>query len=175
LGVVVSTMRKLPKPIIASINGPAFGVGMSVAMACDLRIMSDRATFAQAYTSVGLSPDGAWSMTVPQTVGVAKALEIVLLDRPINAEEALRLGLVSIVVPADQLEAETLKVATKLANGPTRAYANAKALINRSMLDGIESQMDLERYSISSCGSSEDFVEGSDAIFNKRKPAFKGR
>ena len=114
-------------------------------------------------------------MTVPQTVGVAKALEMVLLDRPINAEEALRLGLVSIVVPADQLEAETLKVATKLANGPTRAYANAKALINRSMLDGIESQMDLERYSISSCGSSEDFVEGSDAIFNKRKPAFKGR
>ena len=66
-------------------------------------------------------------------------------------------------------------IATKLANGPTRAYANAKALINRSMLDGIESQMDLERYSISDCGGSEDFVEGSDAIFNKRKPAFKGR
>lgn len=175
LGIVVSIMRKMPKPIIASINGPAFGVGMSVAMACDLRIMSEKATFAQAYTSVGLSPDGAWSMTVPQTVGVAKALEMVLLDRPINAEDALRLGLVSIVVPPDQLEAETLKVATKLANGPTKAYAKAKALINRSMLDGIESQMDLERYSISDCGGSEDFVEGSDAIFNKRKPAFKGR
>jgi len=175
LGVVVSTMRKLPKPIIASINGPAFGVGMSIAMACDLRIMSDKATFAQAYTSVGLSPDGAWTMTVPQTVGIAKAMEMVLLDKPIKAEEALRLGLVSLVVPAEELEAETLKLAAKLANGPTKAYAHAKALINQSMLQGIESQMDMERYNIADCGGSEDFIEGSDAMFNKRPAAFKGR
>lgn len=175
LGVVISTMRKLPKPIIASISGPAFGVGMSVAMACDLRIMSDRATFAQAYTSVGLSPDGGWTMTVPQTVGIGKAMEMVLLDKPIKAEEAQRLGLASIVVPADQLEAETLKLATKLANGPTKAYAHAKALINHSQLQGIESQMDMERYNIADCGDSEDFLEGSDALFNKRKAAFKGR
>lgn len=175
LGVVVSTMRKLPKPVIASVNGPALGVGMSIAMACDLRIMSEKASFAQAYTSVGLSPDGAWSMTVPQAVGIAKAMEMVLLDRPINAEEALRLGLVSIVVPADQLEAETLKLATKLANGPTKAYANAKALINHSMLQGIETQMDMERYNIADCGGSEDFAEGSDAMFNKRRAVFKGK
>lgn len=175
LGVVVSTMRKLPKPIIASINGPAFGVGMSIAMACDLRIMSDKATFAQAYTSVGLSPDGAWTMTVPQTVGIAKAMEMVLLDKPIKAEEALRLGLVSLVVPAEELEAETLKLAAKLANGPTKTYAHAKALINQSMLQGIESQMDMERYNIADCGGSEDFIEGSDAMFNKRPAAFKGR
>ena len=175
LGVVVSTMRKLPKPVIASINGPAFGVGMSLAMACDLRIMSDKATLAQAYTSVGLSPDGAWTITVPKTVGIAKAMEMVLLDKSITAEEALRLGLASIVVPADQLEAETLRLATKLANGPTKAYAHAKALINHAMLQGIESQMDMERYNIADCGGSEDFVEGSDAMFNKRKAAFKGR
>lgn len=175
LAVVTSAIRKLPKPVIASINGPAFGVGMSVAMSCDLRIASDKASFAQAYTSVGLSPDGAWSMTVPQIVGMAKALEMVLLDKPIGAEEALRLGLVSLVVPKEQLEEETMKLASKLAQGPTQAYARAKELINLSMLSGIESQMDKERYNISAAGASEDFVEGSDALFNKRKPQFKGK
>lgn len=175
LAVVTSVMRRLPKPVIASINGPAFGVGMSLAMSCDLRIISDKASLAQAYTSVGLSPDGAWTVTVPQIVGLAKALEMVMLDKPINAEEALRLGLVSQVVSADKLEEETMKLAKKLANGPTQAYARAKELINRSMLQGIESQMEEERYSISDCGASEDFVEGSSALFAKRKPSFKGK
>lgn len=175
LAVVTSTMRRLPKPLIASINGPAFGVGMSLAMSCDLRLISDKASLAQAYTSVGLSPDGAWTITVPQIVGLAKALEMVMLDQPIKAEEAFRLGLVSQVVPADKLEEETMKLARKLADGPTKAYASAKALLNRTMLQGIESQMEQERYSISACGDSEDFIEGSDAMFNKRKPSFKGK
>ncbi len=175
LAVVTSAIRKLPKPVIASINGPAFGVGMSVAMACDLRIMSDKASLAQAYTSVGLSPDGAWTMTVPKIVGIAKALEMIMLDEPIKAEEALRLGLVSRVVPAEKLAEETMQLAIKLANGPTKAYASAKALINNTMLQGLEDQMDRERYSISACGASEDFGEGSEALFNKRKPDFKGK
>lgn len=175
LAVVTSAMRKLPKPVIASINGPAFGVGMSIAMACDLRIMSDKATLAQAYTSVGLSPDGAWTMTVPQIVGMAKSLEMVMLDEPIKAEEALRLGLVNRIVPAESLAEETLQLARKLANGPTQAYARAKALINNAMLAGLESQMERERYSISACGGSEDFKEGSQALFEKRKPNFKGK
>lgn len=175
LAVTTSAIRRLPKPVIASINGPAFGVGMSVAMACDLRIMSDRASLAQAYTSVGLSPDGAWTMTVPRIVGIAKALEMVMLDKPVNAEEALRLGLVSMVVPADKLEEETMQLARKLANGPTQAYANAKSLINDSMLQGLDSQMERERYLISACGGTEDFVEGSQALFNKRKPVFTGK
>jgi len=175
LAVVTSAIRKLAKPVIASINGPAFGVGMSVAIACELRIASEKASFAQSYTSVGLSPDGAWTMTVPQIVGMAKALEMVFLDKPIPAEEALRLGLVSSVVPHEQLEEETMKLANKLAQGPTKAYARAKELINLSMLSGIESQMEKERYNISAAGESEDFVEGSDALFNKRKPQFKGR
>ncbi|MGE5415375.1 MAG: enoyl-CoA hydratase/isomerase family protein [Acidobacteriota bacterium] len=175
LAVVTSCIRRLPKPVIASINGPAFGVGMSVAMACDLRIMSERATLAQAYTSVGLSPDGAWTITVPQIVGMAKAMEMVLLDKPINAEEALRLGLVSLVCPVDSLQDETMALAKKLADGPTLAYASAKASINESMLIGIEAQMERERWRISACGATEDYQEGSDALFNKRKPVFKGK
>jgi len=175
LSVVINTIRELPKPVIASLNGPAFGVGMSFAMACDLRIASDKGTMAQAYTSVGLSPDGAWTFTVPQIVGMAKALELVMLDTPIKADEALRLGLVTRVVPAEKLEEETMKLAKKLANGPTMAFASAKALINGSMLPGIERQMEKERWGISRCGGSEDFMEGYEAIFNKRKPNFKGK
>lgn len=175
LAVATSAIRRLPKPVIASINGPAMGVGMSVAMACDLRIMSDKASLSQTYTSVGLSPDGAWTMTVPRIVGVAKALEMVLLDKPIKADEALRLGLASLVFPAAELEAETMQLARKLADGPTKAYATAKLLINESMLQGIEGQMEKERYGISACAGTEDFVAGSNAIFNKTKAVFKGK
>ncbi|MGE5370548.1 MAG: enoyl-CoA hydratase/isomerase family protein [Solirubrobacterales bacterium] len=175
LAVVTSCIRRLPKPVIASINGPAFGVGMSIAMACDLRIMSEKASLAQAYTSVGLSPDGAWTLTVPQIVGLAMAMEMVLLDKPIHAEDALRLGLVSMVFPADELPEQTMKLAKKLANGPTQAYASAKALINASMLHALEAQMEAERFRISACGATQDFTEGSDAMFNRRKPAFQGK
>ena len=175
LAVATSAIRRLPKPVIASINGPAMGVGMSVAMACDLRIMSDKASLSQTYTSVGLSPDGAWTMTVPRIVGLAKAMEMVLLDKPVKAEEALRLGLVSLVVPSANLEEETMQLARKLANGPTRAYAAAKVLINESMLQGLEGQMERERYTISACAGTEDFTEGSQAIFNKRQAVFKGK
>ncbi|MEN6348710.1 MAG: enoyl-CoA hydratase-related protein [Syntrophomonas sp.] len=175
LSVVINTMRQLPKPVIASINGAAFGVGMSFALACDIRLASDKAVIAQAYTSVGLCPDGAWTYTVPQIVGMAKALELVMLDTPIKADEALRLGLVTKVVPAEQLEEETLRLARKLADGPTKAFASAKALINASMLPGLESQMEKERWGISGCGGSEDFKEGYEAVFSKRKAKFIGR
>ena len=175
LAVIISAIRSLPKPVIASVNGAALGVGMSFAMACDLRIMSDKAMMMQAYTSIGLSPDGAWTMFVPQIVGMAKALELVMLDPQIKAEEALRLGLVNMVVPADQLPEETLKLATKLANGPTKAYANSKALINSSMLYNMEGQMDKERWSISTLATTRDFMEGFEAVFNKRRPAFTGK
>jgi len=137
--------------------------------------LSFKARWGKAYPSVGLSPDGAWTMTVPRIVGASKALEMLLLDKPVNAEEALRLGFVSLVFPAASLEEETMKLARKLANGPTKAYASGKALINQSMFQGIEGQMDEERYRISACGASEDFKEGSEAMFNKRKPVFKGK
>lgn len=175
LAMAVSTIRKMPKPVLASVNGSAWGVGMSIAMACDLRIAADNASFVQAYTSVGLSPDGGWTMTVPRIVGVAKALEMALLDRPINAEEALRLGLVSKVVPAADLADETAKMAKKLANGPTLAFAATKTLINNSVLQGIEGQMEQERWSISNLALTEDFMEGYEALFNKRKPNYKGK
>jgi len=175
LAVVISTIRELPKPVIAAVNGPAMGVGMSVAMACDLRIASDKATFVQAYTSVGLSPDGAWTLTVPRIIGLSKAMEMLLLDKPVNAEEALRTGMISMVVPADSFIEETDKLAAKLASGPTLAFARGKQLINRSLLRELECQMENERLSIMAGGASNDFIEGTDAVFKKRKPEFNGR
>ncbi|HPJ35986.1 MAG TPA: enoyl-CoA hydratase [Spirochaetota bacterium] len=175
LAVVISTIRQLPKPVIAAVNGPAMGVGMSVAMACDLRIASDRASFVQAYTSVGLSPDGAWSLTVPRTIGISKAMEMLLLDKPVKAEEALNLGLVSMVVPAESFEEETAKLAKRLAAGPTLAYARGKQLINRSMFQTLETQLENERLNIMAGGGTADFAEGADAVFNKRRPEFSGK
>lgn len=175
LAVVISAIRELPKPVIAAVNGPAMGVGMSVAMACDLRIASDKASFVQAYTSVGLSPDGAWSLTVPRIVGLSKAMEMLLLDKPVNAEEALKSGMVSIVVPSESFEEETAKLARKLASGPTLAFARGKQLINRSLLRELECQMENERLNIMAGGGSADFAEGVDAVFKKRKPEFSGR
>lgn len=175
LAVVISTIRELPKPVIAAVNGPAMGVGMSVAMACDLRIASDKATFVQAYTSVGLSPDGAWSLTVPRIIGLSKAMEMLLLDKPVAAEEALRLGMISMVVPVESFAEETEKLAKKIASGPTLAFARGKQLINRSLLRELECQMENERLSIMAGGASADFAEGADAVFKKRKPEFTGK
>lgn len=175
LAVVITAIRQLQKPVIAAVNGPAMGVGMSVAMACDLRIASDKASFVQAYTSVGLSPDGAWSLTVPRIVGLSKAMEMLLLDRPVSADEALRLGMVSMVVPAESFAEETEKLAKKLASGPTLAFARGKQLINRSLLRELECQMENERQTIMAGGASADFAEGADAVFKKRRPEFKGK
>ena len=175
LAVVISAIRELPKPVIAAVNGPAMGVGMSVAMACDLRIASDRASFVQAYTSVGLSPDGAWSLTVPRIIGLSKAMEMLLLDKPVAAEEALRLGMISMVVPVESFAEETEKLAKKIASGPTLAFARGKQLINRSLLRELECQMENERLSIMAGGASADFAEGADAVFKKRKPDFRGK
>lgn len=175
LAVVITAIRELPKPVIAAVNGPAMGVGMSVAMACDLRVASDKASFVQSYTSVGLSPDGAWTLTVPRAIGISKAMEMLLLDTPLNAEEAMRLGMVSRVFSSETFTEETDKLARKLAAGPTLAYARGKELINRSLLGTLECQMELERRTIMAGGGSQDFAEGADAVFKKRRPEFKGR
>lgn len=175
MNVIASLIRNLPKPVIASIHGHCFGVGMSLTMLCDIRIAAESTLFKQAYTSIGLSPDGGWSFTVPRLIGAAKALELVMLDPIIPASEALRLGLVNKVVPDEALLEETMKLARRLARGATRAYAAAKALINSSVYEGLESQCEKERWSIASCGATEDFKEGFDAVFNKRKPNFKGK
>jgi len=173
---LISDMRKLPKPIIASINGICAGVGISFAAACDIRICHTGVIFKQAYTSLGLCQDCGFSQTVPAIIGLSRASEMVFLDEVIPAAKALEWGLVNKVVAPEELSAETAKIATKLANGATKGYAASKALLNKCLMPYIEVQMELERELIVVCASSEDYQEGIRVFTGqKKKPEFKGR
>ena len=149
--------------------------GFSLALACDLRIASRNAVFRQAYTNVALVPDGGLTFHLPKLVGLGKASELIFLDKVITAREAEKLGLVNQVVPEAKLKDATLEVAKRLARGPSLAFGRAKALLNRALTSGIESQLENERQGIALSGETEDFREGLSAFFEKRKPRFQGK
>ncbi len=172
---VILDIRMVPKPVIASVNGPAAGAGFSLALACDLRIASDKALFRQAFTSVGLVPDCGWTFHLPKLVGLGKASELVFLDKVLTAEEAEKLGLVSHVVPEAKLKEVTSEVAEQLARGPSLAFARAKALLNSVWTSSLESQLENERQKIALSGETKDFREALSAFFEKRKPKFSGK
>jgi 2-(1,2-epoxy-1,2-dihydrophenyl)acetyl-CoA isomerase len=170
----IIAMRRMPKPILACVHGACAGAGFSTAMACDLVISADTAFFTLAYTLIGASPDGSSTFFLPRLVGMHKALELVLLSDRFDAAKAAELGLVNFVVPEAELEAETAKLASRLASGPTLAYAKAKALLNRSLTSAIADQLDAEARAIAACADTRDFAEGVAAFVEKRKPAFTG-
>jgi 2-(1,2-epoxy-1,2-dihydrophenyl)acetyl-CoA isomerase len=172
---MILDIRMIPKPVIASVNGPAAGGGFSLALACDLRIASDKATFRQAYTSVALVPDGGWTFHLPKIVGLGKVSELIFLDKVISAGEAEKLGLVNQVVPEAKLKETTLEIANQLARGPSLAFARTKALLNRALISSLESQLENERQGIALSGETEDFREALSAFFEKRKPKFQGK
>jgi len=139
---VILDIRMMPKPVIASVNGPAAGAGFSLALACDLRIASDRAIFRQAFTSVALVPDCGWTFHLPKLVGLGKASELIFLDKALTAGEAAELGLANKVVPETELKKATLEIAERLAMGPSLAFARAKALLNKAWTSSLESQLE---------------------------------
>ncbi|MGD9537186.1 MAG: enoyl-CoA hydratase/isomerase family protein [Alphaproteobacteria bacterium] len=168
-------LRRMPKPVLASVEGAAAGFGMSLMLACDLAIAADTAYFSLAYVNIGTSPDGSGTFFLPRAVGLRRAMEIALLGERFDAAKALELGLVNRVVPADALAAETGKLAARLASGPTFAIGATKRLLNRSLESSLESQLEAEADSFSACSTSDDFVEGITAFIEKRKPGFEGR
>jgi 2-(1,2-epoxy-1,2-dihydrophenyl)acetyl-CoA isomerase len=171
----VAEMRRMEKPVIAQVHGVAAGAGMSLALACDLTIAAETARFIIAYGKVGLSPDGSATYFLPRLVGPKKALEIIYTGDPIDAGEALRLGLVNRVVPDAELEKETQALARQLAQGPTLALGRAKELVYRSLSESLETQMENERDFLGLSTFSEDFREGVQAFIEKRQPKFRGR
>ncbi|MFL5733306.1 MAG: enoyl-CoA hydratase/isomerase family protein [Chloroflexia bacterium] len=171
---IVLKMRNLEKPIIGSINGVAAGAGCSTALACDLRIVSDKASFIEVFVRIGLVPDSGSSFFLPRLVGLGKALEIAFTGDSVGAEEALRIGLVNTVVPAEELEAATRELALRLAKGPTRAIGLAKRTINRALSMDLEQILEYEVFAQETAGSTEDHKEGMAAFLEKRTPNYTG-
>lgn len=175
LNVGILSIRTLPKPVIAAVNGPVGGGGMSLMAACDLRLCVSSARFRQAYTNLGLVPDGAWALMVGRLIGFAKAQELVFLDPVFSAEQALAWGLVNQVVSETDLQKTSREMAIRLAKGPTRAFAIAKENFNHSMLDLLERQLERERSGMIRAGKTADYKEGLRAFFEKRPPVFTGK
>ena len=163
---------KMPKPTIAALPGAAAGAGLSLALACDLRIMASTAIMTTAFAKVGFSGDYGGTYFLTQLVGAAKAREMYFLSDRISAEEALRLGLTNWVCPPEELAKKTRELALRLANGPTIAYRYMKENLNRAMAGEVDDCLDLEATHHVHCGQSEDHREATKAFVEKREPMF---
>jgi 2-(1,2-epoxy-1,2-dihydrophenyl)acetyl-CoA isomerase len=168
-------LRKLAKPVLGSIHGDAVGIGCSLALATDLRIAADTARFGVVFSRIGLGPDGGASHLLRELVGTAKALELLFTGDLVDAGEALRLGLVNRVVPADALADATRELAERLARGPTLAHGAAKAAVYESANLPFASLLDFEARNQRAISRSEDVKEGIRAFLERRKPEFRGR
>lgn len=171
---IVSKMRSMDKPVIAMVNGVAAGAGMGLALAADLKYMSEGAKFVEAFAKIGLVPDSGATFFMPRLLGISKAMELAFTGEGIDAREAERLGAVNKVLPLDQLEKETRSIAEKLAKGP-KGIGLAKRAINKAMYSDIDTALDYEAYMQEIAGSTEDYKEGLKAFGEKRPPQFQGK
>ncbi len=165
-------IRRMKKPVIAAINGIAAGGGFSMALACDFRVMARSAVLRQAYTSNGLSIDGAGTFTLARTVGLARSLEIIGLDQPISSEQALAWGLATRIAPDGQALEEGIRLAFELRKVSLHSFGLCKELMTSSFNTAFEAQMELERSALSCCADHPDGKEGLKAFVEKRKPVF---
>ena len=172
---MILDIRNIPKPVIIAVNGLAYGVGFSLALSGDIVLASESASFCQVFVKIGLVPDGGSTFFLPRLIGFARAFPLVFSGDPINAKEALALGLVSKVVPPENLGAEALTWAKKLAQGPTRAMGLAKELMYAGMERTLSEQLDEEAGVQCLCRLTRDHQEGLQAFHEKRAAKFEGR
>jgi 2-(1,2-epoxy-1,2-dihydrophenyl)acetyl-CoA isomerase len=167
--------RRIPYPVVAAVNGPAAGAGFSFALACDARIASEEAFFACAYGRIGASPDGGMTYFLPRVVGQARALELLLDDPNMNAEQALDDRIVSKVVPPDQLQEEAHAYAKHLGRRAPHYVKMAKQLISVSLQNSLTDHLQLERHGIADSMATEDLAQGVRSFLAGEKPEFKGK
>ncbi len=172
---IISRIRNIEKPIIGAINGVAAGAGANIALACDVIIASENASFIQAFSKIGLVPDSAGTFFLPRLIGFQKASALMMLGDKVSAVEAEKLGMVYKVVSTENFSEEVNTIANTLANMPTKALGLTKRLLNNSMKNSLDEQLNLESKLQIEAAQSEDYAEGVDAFVNKRKPEFKGR
>jgi 2-(1,2-epoxy-1,2-dihydrophenyl)acetyl-CoA isomerase len=172
---IVRGIRGLEKPVVAAVNGVAAGAGASLALACDFVIASTKASFIQAFSKIGLIPDTGATFILPRLVGTAQATAMMMLGEKISAERALELGMIYRVTEPDALMTEATTFAESLAQGATHALGLTKRLLNESVRNDLDAQLELEADLQGTAGRSEDYVEGVRAFLEKRTPEFKGR
>ncbi len=173
--VIVTRMRNMEKPIVGAVNGIAAGVGLSLALACDVRVAAEGASFTLGFSKIGLIPDGGASFMLPLLVGLGRASELAFTSDRIDAQEALRLGLVNRVAPAEELMDVTHSLARQLAGMPTRAIGLTKRAFNRAILPHLDEWLDYEAHLQEIAGRTQDHREGVAAFTEKRRPNFTGQ
>jgi 2-(1,2-epoxy-1,2-dihydrophenyl)acetyl-CoA isomerase len=175
LHATISRICRMPKPVLAAVNGVAAGGGMSLALSCDLVLAAESARFTMAYAGIGATPDGSSSYFLPRLVGLKRAFELFYTNRTLTAREAEAWGLVNKVIPDAGFKAAVHELATQLAKGPTLAFGNGKRLLHLGALESLETQMEHESELIASSAMTIDFQEAVKAFVEKRKASFQGR
>jgi 2-(1,2-epoxy-1,2-dihydrophenyl)acetyl-CoA isomerase len=172
---VILEIRRLPKPVVAGVNGVAAGGGFSLMASCDLRVAADNARFLMAYANIGATADGGSTFFLTRLLGGGRAMELYLSDQPLTAESALSIGLISQIFPAAEFGELAMETAVRLAQGPTVAYGRVKSLFDSGWRLDLEAQLDQETDLIADIALTQDFQEGIRAFSEKRRPGFQGR
>jgi len=171
---IIQKIRTIEKPIIAAVNGVAAGAGANIALACDITVATEHASFIQAFSKIGLVPDSAGTFFLPRLIGFQKAAALMMLGEKVTADEAVKLGMIYKIFPLAFFEEDVMDLAKTLANMPTKAIGLTKRLLNQSMSNNLEQQLALESKLQIEASASNDYQEGVNAFIEKRTPEFKG-
>ncbi len=172
---IVTKIRNLDKPVVAAVNGVAAGAGANIALACDVVVAHENASFIQAFSKIGLIPDSGGTYTLPRIIGFQRASALIMLGDKVGAKEAFEMGMVYKCFASDEFEQESFSLANKLANMPTYGLALTKRALNKSMENNFSDQLKVEHQLQTMAGNSHDYNEGVSAFLEKRKPKFIGK